>query len=180
MAVKELNFRLGEIRTDCDLSLSDVARLTKTSRQTICNYEKGNYKPSMSFYIKFYKAMKKRIPSLNFMYLIDSECEDKFAINQDTLIEFGLSDKCLNNLKELTLVNGKYNLTSSTKKPKIQSSYSSTINLFLGNNYFVQFIKNLHELLEHQTEFDSEYFNWLLSKEINNMSNQLISNLQKK
>lgn len=179
MAVKELNYRIGEIRNDCNLTLSELARLTGTSRQTICNYEKDKYKPNMAFYIKFFKVVRKIKPILNFMYLIDSECEDKFAVNQETMVEFGLNDKSLKNLKELSLVNRKYDLTSSSKKPKLLPAYNSTVNLLLGNDYFVQFIMNLNKLLNNKNSYDSEYFSWLISKEINKITETMLSNQEK-
>lgn len=179
MAVKELHFRIGEIRNECNLSLSQLSKLMGNySRQTINHYEINKYKPNFDFYIKFYKVAKNILPSLNFMYLIDPECKEKYVVDEKVVAGYGFNDMALNNLKYLAKTNAKYDLASS-KKLKTSSVFLPILNRIFENEYFVTFIKNLHNIVEKQVDYENEYLSWLISREFNTMAQEFISKLPK-
>ena len=163
-----LGQKLAVLRKEMNLTQAQVASVLNISRQKYSNVEDGSAYLNLYEADRFFQLVKETRPDLNINgdIFFDSECF-LFRISNSELENLCLDSNSINNIKKLT--------TETVKDVCIEP-----LNLFIGNNEFVETFYNISKLLQSLTSEQDDYIKWMIENNIRKLTNSLIENYIKK
>lgn len=179
---KKLAGRLNQLMIDYDLKYTDIEENTGYSRQTITKYLTGKQLIKFDFICKYYKYLNSlnNLQNLNFMYMIDTECELKYITPIEQLKNLGLSQSALNNIDNIC--------TNTKKEPvnelqeligvdKIDYSKLYMLNALLENPNLADLLQALVNIYESADINNQDFLMWKLEKTLNNYADMLLPSI---
>ena len=127
---------------DMNITMSDVANKTDISYQTVNSWQKGRATPKFDQVVKLCTCY-----NVSPEYFCGLSTEKQFKSIQYIMKYTGLSEKTINNLHALVLMNN-----------DSDSNIFNGLNVILSSDYFAKIIFLLHSYFEKKDAFESSYY----------------------
>ena len=127
---------------DMNITMSDVANKTDISYQTVNSWQKGRATPKFDQVVKLCTCY-----NVSPEYFCGLSTEKQFKSIQYIMEYTGLSEKTINNLHALVLMNN-----------DSDSNIFNGLNVILSSDYFAKIIFLLHSYFEKKDAFESSYY----------------------